>query len=97
MSVPWATMAHKSGCADAIVRPGSLEHLGRGLWWAPSYQAQATTCHGRPRIGFLAHSSLGAVSVTASLLLFLVIARRPDAFFFRKRIAWKTNRNPEAD
>ena len=74
MSIPWATMAHKSGCADAIVRPGSLEHLGRGLRWAPSYQAQATICHGRPRIGFLAIQVLVPFAVTASLLLFLVIA-----------------------
>jgi hypothetical protein len=47
--------------------------------------------------GFLRIQVLVPFAVTAHLFLFLVIARRPDAFFFRKRIAWKTNRNPEAD
>jgi hypothetical protein len=47
--------------------------------------------------GFLRIQVLVPLAVTAPLLLFLVIARRPDAFFFQKRIAWKTNRNAEAD
>ena len=47
--------------------------------------------------GFLRIQVLVPFAVTAHLFLFLVIARRPDAFFFRKRIAWKTNRNPEAE
>jgi hypothetical protein len=57
----------------------------------------------RQRFAMLAHASgflrihiLVPFAVTAPLLLFLVIARRSDAFF-RKRITWKTDRNPEAE
>jgi len=47
--------------------------------------------------GFLRIHILVPFIVTAPPLLFLVIARRPGAFFFRKRIAWKTDQNPEAE
>ncbi len=47
--------------------------------------------------GFLRTHVLVPFAETAPLLLFLVIARRSYAFFFRKRIAWKTDRNPEAE
>jgi len=47
--------------------------------------------------GFLRTHILVPFAETAPLHLFLVIARRSDAFFFRKRIAWKTDRNPEAE
>ncbi len=46
--------------------------------------------------GFLRIHILVPFAVTAPLLLFLVIARRSDAFF-RKRITGKTDRNPEAE
>ena len=47
--------------------------------------------------GFLHIHILVPFTVTAPPLLFLVIARRSDAFFFRKRIACKTDRNPKAE
>ncbi len=50
-----------------------------------------------PATGILRTHIFVPFPVTVPLLLFLVIARQSDAFFFRQRIAWNTDRNSEAE